>query len=746
MNSVSSKVSPVRQSDGLVPRRARTSSGEGISAPFIRRPIATVLLTAAVALAGIVAFLQLPTAPLPQVDFPTISVSATLPGASPDIMASAVAAPLERQFAHIGGLSEMTSASYLGSTSITLQFDLNRNIDGAARDVQAAINAARANLPSNLPQNPTYRKVNPADAPIMVIALTSDIYSRGQLYDAASTIMQQRLLQIEGVGQVNVGGGALPGVRVDINPTQLNNTGLTLEDVRAMLSQQNANIPKGQLADERKTADILANDQLLKAKDYEPLIVAYRNGAPVTLSDIASVRDSVENIRAAGYLNGKSAIPLVIFRQPGANIIQTVDRVKTALPSLKASMPAAINMQVVLDRTQTIRASVFEVERTLVIAILLVVLVVFLFLRNGRATLIPAVVVPTSLIGTFGVMYLCGYSLDNLSLMALTISTGFVVDDAIVVIENITRHLEQGVAPMRAALIGASEIGFTVVSMSTSLVAVFIPILLMGGIVGRLFREFAVTLSVAIGVSLVISLTTTPMMCARFLKPRAEETHGKLYNLAERGFDGLLHLYDVCLRRVLMHPLITLLALFATIGGNVYLFMIVPKGFFPEQDTGRLTGSLQGAQDTSFRPMHQKLEQAVDILMKDPAIDTVSGFTGGGGSTSNTARMFISLKPLNERKASATQIIARLRPKLSRVPGAAAFLQPVQDVRVGGRSSNAEFQFTLQGDNLAELNQWAPRLLAKLRTVPELADLNTDQQNKGLELQLAIDRDTAARL
>jgi multidrug efflux pump len=490
-----------------------------ISAPFVRRPIATVLLTAAIFLAGIVAFLQLPTAPLPQVDFPTINVQATLPGASPDIMASAVAAPLERQFAHIAGVNEMTSASYLGTTTITLQFDLSRNIDGAARDVQAAINAARANLPSNLPQNPTYRKVNPADAPILIVALTSDVYSRGQLYDAASTIIQQRLLQIEGVGQVNIGGGALPGVRVEINPTQLNNTGLSLEDVRTMLGQQNANMPKGQFSDERTTADILANHQLLKAKEYAPLIVAYRNGAPVRLADIASVRDSVENIRAAGYLNGKPAIPVVIFRQPGANIIQTVDRVRAALPSLKASIPAAINMQIVLDRTTTIRASVFEVERTLVIAIMLVVLVVFVFLRNGRATLIPAVVVPTSLIATFGVMYLFGYSLDNLSLMALTISTGFVVDDAIVVIENVSRYLEQGMQPMQAALKGAREVGFTVLSISVSLVAVFTPILLMGGIVGRLFREFAVTLSTAILVSLVISLTTMPRMCARLLRP-----------------------------------------------------------------------------------------------------------------------------------------------------------------------------------------------------------------------------------
>src|SRR6266850_93508 len=686
MNSVSTTASP-----------ARTSSGEGISAPFIRRPIATVLLTAAVALAGIVAFLQLPTAPLPQVDFPTISVSATLPGASPDIMATAVAAPLERQFAHIAGLNEMTSASYLGSTSVTLQFDLNRNIDGAARDVQAAINAARANLPSNLPQNPTYRKVNPADAPIIIVALTSDIYSRGQLYDAASTIMQQRLLQIEGVGQVNIGGGALPGVRVEINPTQLNNTGLSLEDVRTMLSQQNANMPKGQLSDERTTADILANDQLLKAKEYAPLIVAYQNGAPVRLSDIASVRDSVENIRAAGYLNGKPAIPLVIFRQPGANIIDTVDRVKAALPSLKASIPAAIDIQIVLDRTQTIRASVFEVERTLVIAILLVVLVVFLFLRNGRATLIPAVVVPTSLIGTFGVMYLCGYSLDNLSLMALTISTGFVVDDAIVVIENVTRHLEQGVRPMQAALKGAREVGFTVLSISLSLVAVFTPILLMGGIVGRLFREFAVTLSVAILVSLLVSLTTTPMMCARLLRHEPEKKHGPLYRASEKVFSGLLRAYQRSLEVVLRHPGMTLGVLLVTVAANVYVFQVVRKGFFPQQDTGRLNGAIQGEQDTSFQAMQARLAAFVDIIKSDPAVATVMAFTGGAGpgGTTNTGRVFISLAPLEERKVSAEQVIARLR---------------------------------------------------EMRKRPELTDVSSNQQNGGLQAAIVYDRATAARL
>ena len=733
-----------------------------ISAPFIRRPIATVLLTAAVALAGLVAFLQLPTAPLPQVDFPTINVQATLPGASPDIMASAVAAPLERQFAHIAGVTEMTSASYLGTTTITLQFDLSRNIDGAARDVQAAINAARANLPSNLPQNPTYRKVNPADAPILIIALTSDVYSRGQLYDAASTIIQQRLLQIEGVGQVNIGGGALPGVRVEINPTQLNNTGLSLEDVRTTLSQQNANMPKGQLSDERTTADILANDQLLKAKEYAPLIVAYRNGAPVRLSDIASVRDSVENIRAAGYLNGKPAIPVVIFRQPGANIIQTVDRVRAALPSLKASIPAAINMQIVLDRTTTIRASVFEVERTLVIAIMLVVLVVFVFLRSGRATLIPAVVVPTSLIATFGVMYLFGYSLDNLSLTALTISTGFVVDDAIVVIENVSRYLEQGMQPMQAALKGAREVGFTVLSISVSLVAVFTPILLMGGIVGRLFREFAVTLSTAILVSLAISLTTTPMMCARLLRPtRASKKpnevaaantatqrlgySGRIAQLSESVFGWMSESYKRSLQIVLRHPAITLAVLIATIAATGYLFVTVPKGFFPLQDNGTVFGGMQGSQDASFQAMQQAALRVNDTIKIDPAVSSVVTFVGGNGAT-NSGFVYVALKPLEERKISSSQVINRLRPKLAGVPGAMTFLQAGQDLRIGGRQSNAQYQYTIQSENLSDLVKWGPIVLAEMRKLAGFTDVNSDQQNAGLQASLSYDRQTAARL
>ena len=655
-----------------------------ISAPFIRRPVGTVLLTAAIALAGAVAYLQLPVAPLPQVDFPTISVGASLPGASPEIMASSVAAPLERQLGHIAGVNEMTSSSTLGSTSITLQFDLNRNIDGAARDVQAAINAARANLPANLPSNPTYRKVNPADAPIMILALTSDIYNRGQLYDAASTIMQQRLLQIQGVGQVNIGGGALPAVRVEVNPRLLNSFGLSLVDISTMLGRQNANLAKGQLADEHTTADILANDQLLKADDYKPLVVAYRNGAAIQLSDVAKVQDGVANIRTAGFLNGKPSIPVIIMRTPGANIIETVELIKAALPSLKASIPAGMNCEVVLDRTTTIRASVREIERTLLVSIALVILVVFVFLRSPRATLIPAIVVPVALIGTFGVMYLCNYSLDNLSLLALTISTGFVVDDAIVVIENVSRHLEKGLTPMEAALLGAREVGFTVLSMSLSLVAVFIPLLLMGGIVGRLFREFAVVLSTAILVSLVVSLSTTAMMCSRLLRYQKPEDHGWLYRVSEKGFAKVLGAYERCLQVVLRHPAITLMVLFLTIAVNIFLFVVVPKGFFPQQDNGTIMGGVQGAQDASFPAMQSSTARFVNIIKDDPAVQNVIAFTGGGGAA-NSGFVYLALKPLEERKLRADQVIARLRPKLNSVPGASLFLQAGQDLRIGGR-------------------------------------------------------------
>jgi multidrug efflux pump len=716
-----------------------------ISAPFIRRPVGTALLTMALALAGAVAYLQLPVAPLPQVDFPTISVGASLPGASPEIMASSVAAPLERQLGHIAGVNEMTSSSTLGSTSITLQFDLNRDINGAARDVQAAINAARANLPANLPSNPTYRKVNPADAPIMIVALTSDIYDRGQLYDAATTIIQQKLLQIEGVGTVNVGGGALPAVRVEVNPTLLNSFGLSLTDVSTMLNQQNANLAKGQLADGNTTMDILANDQLLKAADYRPLVVAYRNGAAIRLSDIASVQDSVENIRTAGFLNGKLSIPIIIMRQPGANIIDTVDRIKAELPSLKASIPAGINMDVVLDRTTTIRASVREIERTLLISIALVILVVFIFLRSPRATLIPAVVVPVSLIATFGVMYLFGYSVDNLSLMALTISTGFVVDDAIVVIENITRHLEAGLTPMAAALRGAREVGFTVLSISVSLVVVFIPILLMGGIVGRLFREFAVVLSTAILVSLVVSLTTTPMMCARLLRHRRPDEHGKIYRASEKVFSALLNAYERSLTVVLRHPAVTLTTLLLTIVLNFYLFVIVPKGFFPQQDNGTMSGGIQGSQDASFQTMESAAVRFVRAITNDPAVQNVIAFTGGGGAA-NGGFVFLSLKPLEERKAHADQVIARLRPKLSAVPGASLFLQAGQDLRIGGRSSSAQYQYTIQSENLDDLVKWGPILLEQMKKLHGFTEVNTDQQNNGLQASLVYDRATAERL
>ena len=716
-----------------------------ISAPFIRRPVGTVLLTVAITLAGMVAYMQLPVAPLPQVDYPVISVQASLPGASPEIMAAAVAAPLERQLGHIAGVNEMTSSSALGSSSITLQFDLNRDINGAARDVQAAINAARANLPANLPGNPTYRKFNPADAPIMILALTSDVYDRGKLYDVASTIIQQRLLQVQGVGQVNVGGGALPAVRVDVNPTLLNSFGLVLEDVRVMLSRQNANLPKGQLADGNTTADILANDQLLNAADYRPLIVSYHNGAAVRLADVANVQDGVENVRAAGFVNGKPSIPLIIFRQPGANIIDTVERVKAAMPSLKASIPAAIHFDVVLDRTTTIRASVRAIEQTLLIAIGLVVLVVFLFLRSPRATLIPAIVVPVSLVGTFGVMYLFGYCLDNLSLMALTISTGFVVDDAIVVIENITRHMEQGLSPMDAALKGAREVGFTVLTISISLVAVFIPILLMGGYVGRLLREFAIVLSTAILVSLVVSLTATPMMCSRLLRHRQPAEHGRVYRWSERGFALLLGGYRWSLSGVLRHPAITLGVLLVTIVANVVLFVRVPKGLFPQQDNGTIMGGFQGSQDASFPAMQAAAARIVNIIKDDPAVANVIAFTGGGGAA-NSGSVFIALKPLEARGINASKVVDRLRPKLAAVRGAFVILNAGQDLRIGGRSSRAQYQYTIQSDNLDDLVKWAPVMLREMRKLPGFTDVDSDQQNNGLQASLVYDRATAARL
>ncbi len=716
-----------------------------LSSPFIHRPVATTLLTVAIALAGAVAFFFLPVAPLPQIDFPTITVGAALPGASPEIMASSIATPLERQFGRIAGVTEMTSASYLGTTSVTLQFDLNRNIDGAARDVQAAINAARSFLPSNLPSNPTYRKVNTSDAPIMIVGLTSSSLDRGQLYDAASTIMQQSLSQIQGVGQVFVGGGALPAVRVDINPTQLNSYGLGLPDVRNLLNAQNANLPKGQISDDTRTVNILANDQLLKAKDYRPLIVGYHKGAAIQLSDVAEVTDSVENLRVAGYVNGKKAIPVIIFRQPGANIIDTVDRVRLALPSLKASIPPGIDLAILLDRTVTIRSSVRDVERALVVSVCLVILVVFFFLRSPSATMIPAVVVPVSLIGTFGAMYLFGYSLDNLSLMALTISTGFVVDDAIVVIENITRYMEKGMRPLAAALRGASEIGFTVLSISLSLVAVFIPILLMGGIIGRLFREFAVTLSVSILVSLLVSLTTTPMMCSRLLKHEDPAGHGRLYRASEAILSWLLRSYESALRVVLRHPAFTLAILFITIAVNIYLLVIVPKGFFPEQDNGTVVGGIQGPQDVSFQRMQTLTESYSEILNSDPAISNVTAFTGGQGPI-NSGNIFLALKGRKLRDVSASELIARLRPKLNSVQGARVFMQAGQDLHIGGRASNAEYQYTIQSENLDDLIKWGPILLDRMRRIRGFTEVNSDQQDNGLRVSVGYDRATAARL
>ncbi|HKX28687.1 MAG TPA: efflux RND transporter permease subunit, partial [Blastocatellia bacterium] len=717
-----------------------------ISAPFIKRSVGTSLLTIALALAGALGYSLLPVSPLPQVDFPTIQVSANLPGASPETMASAVATPLERQFSRIAGVTEMTSTNNLGTTSVTLQFELSRDINGAARDVQAAINAARSQLPANLPSNPTYRKVNPADAPIMLLSLTSDTIEIRNLYDLAYSVLQQKISQVDGVGQVIVGGSSLPAVRVELNPQAVSKYGIGLEGVRTALAAANANRPKGQLSDADLNWELRATDQLVKADQYRPLIVATNQGNVVRLSDLGEVTDSVENLRAGGLANGKPAILIIIFRQPGANIIKTVDSVRALIPQLQGSISPAIKLAVLNDRTTTIRASVVDVERTLMISIALVIMVVFIFLRSAWATIIPSVAVPLSLLGTFGVMYLLGYSLDNLSLMALTISTGFVVDDAIVVIENVTRYLEQGERPLRAALLGARQIGFTVLSMSTSLVAVFIPILLMGGIVGRLFREFAVTLSVAIAISLVVSLTTTPMMCAKFLRPPGESRPGRWSRAGERAFNWVHRRYGGALAWVLRHPRLTMLVTISTICASVYLYLIVPKGFFPDQDTGRLVGNIQAAQDISFQEMRQKLSRVVEIIMKDPAVDTVGAFTGGGGSTTNTARMFISLKPLEQRRVSATAVIARLRSPLARVPGAGTFLRPVQDINVGGRISNAIYQYTLQGDNYEELASWTQRLVERLRSIPQLTDLNTDQQNRGLEASIVIDRDTAARL
>jgi multidrug efflux pump len=714
------------------------------STPFIRRPVATTLLTFGLAAAGAVAFFKLPVSPLPQVDFPTISVQATLPGASPEDVATTVASPLERHLGQIADVTEMTSSSTVGSTRITLQFGLNRDINGAARDVQAAINAARADLPTSLRTNPTYRKVNPADAPILILTLTSDTLTRGDMYDAASTVLAQKLSQVDGIGEVAVSGSALPAVRVELIPQALFKYGIGLEDVRAALASANAHSPKGGIDVGDQRYQIYANDQANKAADYQPLIVAYRNGAAVHLSDLGEVTDAVENLRNAGLANAKPAVLIILYRQPGANIISTVDLVKGLLPQLRASISPAIDIGVGVDRSTTIRTSLRDVERTLILAVLLVIVVVFAFLRSPRATLVPVVAVSASLIATFAAMYLFGYSLDNLSLMALTVATGFVVDDAIVVLENITRYIENGLSPLQAALKGANEVGFTVLSMSISLIAVFIPILLMGGIVGRLFREFAMTISIAIMISLAISLATTPMMCAVLLRSESGVRHGRLYQASERFFDAMLNFYRRTLAVALRHPAGIMVVLAVVLGLNVYLYIIIPKGFFPQQDTGGMIGSIQADQSISFQLMQQKLTQFVTIIKDDPAVQTVVGFTGGGQT--NSGFMFVSLKPLSERKLPVDQVIGRLRRKMAVVPGATLFLQAVQDIRVGGRASNAQYQFTLQGSTFEELNEWTPKIAAALQTDPNLTDVNSDQQNKGLESDLVIDRDAAAQL
>ncbi|CNL02900.1 multidrug efflux RND transporter permease subunit MdtC [Yersinia proxima] len=710
---------------------------------FIQRPVATTLLTLAITLSGVIGFSLLPVSPLPQVDYPVIMVSASMPGADPETMASSIATPLERALGRIAGVNEMTSTSSLGSTRIILQFDLSRDINGAARDVQAALNAAQSLLPSGMPNRPTYRKMNPSDAPIMIMTLTSDTFSQGQLYDFASTQLAQKIAQTEGVSDVSVGGSSLPAVRVELNPSALFNQGVSLDAVRQAISAANVRRPQGSIDSSEQHWQVQANDEIKTAEGYRPLIIHYNNGSPVRLQDVANIKDSVQDVRNAGMSDGKPAVLLVISREPGANIIATVDRIRAELPALRASIPASIELNIAQDRSPTIRASLDEVERSLVIAVALVILVVFLFLRSGRATLIPAVAVPVSLIGTFTAMYLCGFSLNNLSLMALTIATGFVVDDAIVVLENISRHLEAGVKPMVAALRGVREVGFTVLSMSISLVAVFIPLLLMEGLPGRLFREFAVTLSVAIGISLVISLTLTPMMCAHLLRAQPA---GKQQRI--RGFGKVLLAiqqgYGRSLNWVLGHTRWVMVVLLSTIALNVWLYISIPKTFFPEQDTGRMMGFIQADQSISFQAMQQKLKDFMKIVSADPAVDNVTGFTGG--SRTNSGSMFISLKPLSERSETAQQVITRLRGKLAKEPGASLFLSPVQDIRVGGRQSNASYQFTLLADDLAALREWEPKVRAALSKLPELADVNSDQQDKGSEVALTYDRETMARL
>ena len=716
-----------------------------ISEPFVRRPVATTLLTIGILLAGLAAFRQLPVAPLPQVAFPTIVVSASLPGASPEVMAATVAMPLERALGRIAGITEITSSSSLGSTRVVLQFELSRSIDGAAREVQAAINAARSQLPTSLPNNPTYRKANPADAPVMILALTSPQYSRGQMYDYAQTVLAQKLSQISGVGQVDIGGSSLPAVRVETNPSALARYGIAQEDVRAAINASNANRPKGIVEQGERAWQVYANDQSQTAADYLPLIIAYRNGAAVRLSDVAEVTDSVQDVRNAGSANGKPSVLLIIRTQPDANIIETVDRIMEILPLMRASIPAAIDLDVMMERTSTIRAAVREVERSLFVAMVLVIMVVLVFLRNVRAAIIPAVAVPVSLVGSFSVMYLAGFSINNLSLMALTVATGFVVDDAIVVLENTTRHIEQGMAPFPAALRGAREVGFTVLSMSVSLIAVFIPILLMGGIVGRLFREFSITLSVAVIVSLVVSLTTTPMMCARML--RKEEERGRrnmLSRQSERFFDLILRGYRASLGWSLRHSPLILLILLLTVGLNFFLYAKISKGFFPQQDTGRMFGFVRADQGISFQAMSRKIADLVEIVRADPAVENVTAFTGGGQR--NRGFMFVQLKPLEVRKIGAEQVVARLRIRLAREAGAQAFLAQALDVRAGGRASDSSYQFTLMADDVEQLRTWTPRLERELHNVPQVTDVSSDQEIGGLQTSLVIDRETAARL
>jgi multidrug efflux pump len=719
-----------------------------LSSPFVRRPIATVLLTLGVALAGIAAFFVLPVSPLPQVDFPVISVSANIPGASPETMASSVATPLERRLGVIAGVNEMTSSSGNGSARVTLQFDLNRDIDGAAREVQAAINASRADLPATLRSNPTYRKMNPSDAPVIILALTSPTRTPGQIYEAVSNIVQQKVAQVDGVGDVEIGGGSLPAVRVDINMLALGHYGVPLEDVRAAIQASNANRPKGAIEGDGRRLQIYTNTPGRRAADYRDLVVAWRNNAPVRLSDIADVADGPEDVRTLGLFNGQPAVIVLVTREPGANIIETVDGVRALLPQLRSQLPGDIEVQVASDSTRSIRSSLHEVELTLMISVVLVVLVVSAFLRSLRATIVPAVATVVSLLGTFGVMALLGYSLDNLSLMALTVATGFVVDDAIVVLENTSRHIEQGMDRFEAALQGAREVGFTVLSISLSLVAVFIPLLFMGGQPGRLFREFAVTLSTAVMISLVVSLTTTPMMCA-WLLPRHDpgrprKPPNRVARWAEKGYERVLKVYEHSLDWALHDRWLVLLILVAVVGLNVYLYIAAPKGFFPQQDSGQLNGGLRADQSISFQAMQGKLRELVEVLRSDPAVDTVVGFTGG--ARAGGGFVFVNLKPRDERDASGQAVIARLRPQLAKVTGVSLFLNPVQDLRMGGRQSSSTYEYTLKSDNAADLRSWALRLADAMKQQPELTDVDTDQQENGVESYVTIDRDSAARV